>query len=153
MALVPWEILGSGRFQSKSSLKKQQENEETLRNIAGIFQQTPEKENDRRGMALEKLAAVYGTGSVTAVTLALCFSKDTQSLPHCRGEEVEYLMDNIQALKIRLTDDQSASLESVRDFDIGFLLNLICQDPQPTGLIGIVPSAGCIEYSVHALHT
>jgi hypothetical protein len=53
--------------------------------------------------------------------------------PLVGGRKVEYLHDNIQALKIKLSREQIEYLESVRPFEIGFPNNFIGVDPRETG--------------------
>lgn len=60
-------------------------------------------------------------------------SKAPNVFPVVGGRKVEHLMDNIQALSIKLTDEQIARLESVKPFDIGFPHNFIPADPNVTG--------------------
>jgi hypothetical protein len=46
----------------------------------------------------------------------------------------ENSMSNIEALKVRLTDDQIRKLEDIKPFDIGFPLTIIHDDPTETGV-------------------
>lgn len=84
--------------------------------------------------ALAKVAAEHGTTcSVTAVALAYVMSKAANVFPVVGGRKVEHLRDNIQALSIRLTDEQIGFLEGVKPFDRGFPHDFIPADPNVTG--------------------
>lgn len=130
MALAPWDVLGGGRFQTKKTLKTRQEEGEKIRNTLGLLpdEQTPEEVAISE--ALEKVAAEHGIQSPTAIALAYVLSKTPNVFPIVGGRKVEHLKDNIQALSIKLTDDQIKYLESVRDFDVGFPNNMIGEDPR-----------------------
>jgi len=51
--------------------------------------------------------------------------------PLVGGRKVEHLLDNIEALKISLSDEQMLSLESVVPFDIGFQNNIFVSQNSP----------------------
>jgi len=51
------------------------------------------------------------------------------------------LHENIQALKIKLTDQQIKYLESVKPFDLGFPQSIIGADPHETGKSGYILAA------------
>jgi diketogulonate reductase-like aldo/keto reductase len=103
--------------------------------------------------ALEKAAAEHGIESVTAIALVYVMSKAPNVFPLVGGRKVEHLQDNIAALKIRLTAEQTEYLESVRPFDIGIPGNMIGEDPKvsplllsPTANFAFVPSPRAIGY-------
>ncbi|QLQ80005.1 hypothetical protein HG537_0C06540 [Torulaspora globosa] len=131
MALVPWDVLGGGRFQTKESIEKRKENGEKLRS----FGQPPEQSEleVKISAALEKVAKEHGAHSITAIALAYVRSKGTNVFPLVGGRKVEHLKDNIAALSIKLTPEQVSYLESVVPFDIGFPSNLIGEDPAISG--------------------
>lgn len=70
--------------------------------------------------ALEKVAAEHGIESVTAIALAYLLTKSPFVFPIIGGRKIEHLYDNIQALKIKLTDEQVQYLEGIVPFDPGF---------------------------------
>lgn len=86
--------------------------------------------------ALAKVAEEHGIESVTAIALAYVMSKAPNVFPLVGGRKVEHLQDNIQALKIRLTPEQIAYLESVKPLDPGYPSNLIRENPAVTGVAG-----------------
>ncbi|KDN70756.1 putative aldo/keto reductase [Colletotrichum sublineola] len=131
MALCPWDVLGSGKFQSKKAIEERKKAGEGLRPLYGSGQQT--EMEIRISEALEKVAGEHGTDSVTAIALAYVRSKAANVVPIVGGRKVEHLKANIDALKIKLTDEQIAYLESVKDFDVGFPSNFLVEDPNITG--------------------
>jgi hypothetical protein len=54
------------------------------------------------------------------VAIAYVMQKAPYVFPLVGGRKVEHLLDNIEALKISLSDEQILYLESVVPFDIGF---------------------------------
>ncbi|QLQ78661.1 hypothetical protein HG537_0A09090 [Torulaspora globosa] len=131
MALVPWDVLGGGRFQTKESIEERKKRGEKLRAFGKPPEQT-ELEVEISS-ALEKVAKEHGTHSITAIALAYIRSKGTNVFPIVGGKKIEHLKDNIAALSIKLTPEQINYLESIVPFDIGFPSNLIGQDPAISG--------------------
>lgn len=116
-AIAPWDAIGGGKFQSKRALEERKKNNEELRSFFGKDQSDNEV---KMSEALEKVASEHGIESVTAIALAYLLSKHPFVFPIIGGRKVEHLMDNIQALKIKLTPEQIQYLESVVPFDPGF---------------------------------
>jgi aryl-alcohol dehydrogenase-like predicted oxidoreductase len=154
MALAPWDVLGSGHFQTKKQIEERMGAGEGLRNIMGAEQTEEER---RVSEALGVVAAELGIESVTAVALAYVLSKAPNVFPLVGGRKVEHLHDNIQALSIRLTQKQVKFLEAATEFDLGFPSNFIGVDPKlnggkagfliaPSGHIDYVQSSRAIGY-------
>ncbi|GKT93853.1 aryl-alcohol dehydrogenase [Colletotrichum tofieldiae] len=131
MALCPWDVLGSGKFQSKKAIEERKKAGEGLRSFVSTGQQT--EMEIRVSEALEKVAEEHGIESVTAIALAYVRSKAANVIPIVGGRKVEHLKANIDALKIKLTDEQIAYLEAVKEFDVGFPSNFLGEDPNVTG--------------------
>jgi len=132
MALAPWGVLGGGKFQTKAEVEARKKAGEGLRiNILGNNEQS--EDDIKVSEALEKVAAEHGIKSLTAIALAYVLSKTPYVFPIIGGRKVEQLHDNIQALKIKLTDEQIKYLESVKPFDIGFPHSMVGTDPHETG--------------------
>ncbi|KAK1760597.1 aryl-alcohol dehydrogenase [Echria macrotheca] len=130
MALAPWDVLGSGRFQTKKAIEERKANGEGFRTF--LSQERTEDE-ERMSEALYKVAQEHGIESVTAIALAYVMSKAAYVFPIVGGRKVEHLKDNIQALSIELTEDQIKYLESVKSFDIGWPNTQIGEDPNVSG--------------------
>jgi len=58
------------------------------------------------------------------VAIAYVMQKAPYVFPLVGGRKVEHLLDNIEALKISLSDEQILYLESVVPFDVGFPNNI-----------------------------
>ncbi|KAL5361040.1 NADP-dependent oxidoreductase domain-containing protein [Aspergillus floccosus] len=132
MALAPWDVLGSGKFQTKKAIEERKQRGEGLRSMMGVNTQTEEEE--KISAALEKVANEHGIESVTAIALAYVLQKAPNVFPLVGGRKIEHLYDNIQALKIRLTKEQIEYLESVKPLDPGFPNEFIGEDPRVSGV-------------------
>ncbi|KAI8651082.1 hypothetical protein NCS55_01351200 [Fusarium keratoplasticum] len=130
MALAPWDVLGGGKFQGKKALEERAKKGEGLRSMFGAEQNEEEKKVSE---ALEKVAAEHGVESLTAIALAYVRAKANNVFPMVGGRKVEHLKDNIEALSIKLTEEQVEFLESVKTLDIGFPNDFIGPDPHVTG--------------------
>lgn len=134
MALAPWDVLGSGKFQTKKALEERKAKGEGLRAMLGNGAQTDDEV--KMSEALAKVAAEHGIESVTAIAIAYVMAKTPNVFPIVGGRKVEHLHDNIQALKIKLSPKQVEYLESVKPLDVGFPNNFIGPDPRTTGSAG-----------------
>lgn len=130
MALAPWDVLGSGHFQTAKQLAERKSSGEGIRTI---FEKEQTEDERKMSEALAKVAAEHGTESVTAIALAYVLCKAPNVFPLVGGRKVEHLHDNIQALNIRLTEQQIQFLESAYPLDVGFPSNFIGPDPKVTG--------------------
>lgn len=132
MALVPWGVVGGGKFQSAKALEERKRTGEDLRSFMAPKEQMPD--DIKASEALAKVAAEHGIESVTAVALAYVMHKAANVVPIVGGRKIEHLHDNIAALSLKLTEEQIASLETATPgFDVGFPQNLGLVDPQVTG--------------------
>ncbi|KAJ5339330.1 Aldo/keto reductase [Penicillium brevicompactum] len=144
MALAPWDVLGSGHFQTAKQIEARKQTGEGLRNVFGADQTEDERKISE---ALATVAAEHGIESVTAIALAYVLSKAPNVFPLVGGRKIEHLHDNIQALSIRLTEKQIAFLESATTFDIGFPANFIGVDPAVSGQHPLLMAASAtIDY-------
>ncbi|PLB43394.1 aryl-alcohol dehydrogenase [Aspergillus steynii IBT 23096] len=134
MAIAPWDAVGGGKFQTQKALEERKASGEGLRKLMGSEQGEDEV---RMSEALAKVASEHGIESVTAIALAYVMSKTTNVFPLVGGRKIEHLRDNIQALSIRLTDEQIAYLESVRPLDVGFPQNMLGEEPGVSGKMGM----------------
>ncbi|KAJ9614292.1 aryl-alcohol dehydrogenase [Cladophialophora chaetospira] len=130
MALAPWDAIGGGKFQTKKQIEERQKSGEGLRTMLGSGQSTQEADISE---ALEKVAEEHGLTSVAAIALAYVIQKAPNVIPIIGGRKIEHLQDNIQALSIKLTDDQVKFLESRTNFEVGFPSSFIGENPAATG--------------------
>ena len=70
----------------------------------------------------------HGIESVTAVALAYVMAKTPYVFPIVGGRKVEHLKDNIQALSIKLSQEQIDKLEQASPFTQGFPQNVSAPD-------------------------
>lgn len=142
MALAPWDVVGGGKFQTKAALEERKKKGEGLRKLTTGEQS---EEQARMSEALANVASEHGIESVTAIAIAYVRAKALNVFPIVGGRKVEHLRDNIQALKIKLTTEQIAYLESVKPFDVGFPYDFIGPDPKLTGkFVGLAGSTGAL---------
>lgn len=134
MALAPWDVLGGGKFQTKKHIEERKAQGEGFRTLVRATEQGGQSEaEEKMSDALEKVAKEHGTESVAMIALAYILSKTSNVFPIIGGRKVEYLQDNIKALRIKLSEDEINYLESVQPFDVGFPVNFIGPDPNVTG--------------------
>jgi aryl-alcohol dehydrogenase-like predicted oxidoreductase len=127
MALCPWDVLGGGQFQSARQLEAREKSNQ------GSRSSVQSEEARKVSAALERVASEHGIDSVQQIALAYVMQKARNVFPIVGGRKVEHLYDNIRALSIRLTDEQIRYLDGIRDFDLGFPLNFIGDDPKEVG--------------------
>ncbi|KAJ5511874.1 Aldo/keto reductase [Penicillium expansum] len=145
MALAPWDVLGGGKFQSKAELERRKAAGEGLRAFAGRPPHQTEEEI-KVSEALAKVASEHGIDSVTSVALAYVMSKAGNVFPLIGGRKVEHLKDNIQALSLKLTQEQIDHLESVKPFNPGFPHNFIPADPNVTGSSFLIGRTNAMKF-------
>ncbi|QLG74128.1 hypothetical protein HG535_0G00130 [Zygotorulaspora mrakii] len=133
MAIVPWDVLGGGRFKTQKTIEEMKTNGDRLRGFLGAGEQT--EAEIKISAALEHVAKEHGIESITSIALAYIRSKAKNVFPLVGGRKVEHLEQNIAALKIKLTPEQVKYLESVVSFDLGFPLNFIGEDPNVTKVL------------------
>ncbi|QKX60189.1 uncharacterized protein TRUGW13939_07332 [Talaromyces rugulosus] len=140
MALCPWGVLGSGKFQSKKDIDERKANGESLRTLFSNGEQSDVEV--KLSEALAKVAGEHNIDSLQAVALAYVRAKAPRVFPLVGGRKIEHLKGNIQALDINLTPQQVEYLESVQQFEPGFPHNLIGADPRATGVVGGILGRG-----------
>ncbi|KAB8199467.1 putative aryl-alcohol dehydrogenase AAD16 [Aspergillus parasiticus] len=134
MAQAPWDVLGCGKFQTKEQVAERKKKGQSPRSVfSGDTTANQTQDEIRMNEALAKVVEEHGIKSVTAIALAYVLSKAPNVFPLAGGRKIDHMQDNIQALKIKLTDTQAKHLESVRSFDIGFPGNFIGVDPKVSG--------------------
>ena len=146
MALAPWGVLGSGKFQTKKEVDQRKATGEALRGGSSSNSLQTEQEI-RVSEALAKVAEEHGVESVTAIALAYVIAKAPKVFPIVGGRKIEHLDDNIKALSIKLTPEQIQYLESITPFDIGFPLSMIGDDPKFSGKKAVLlNTSGTIDF-------
>ncbi|KAG6357288.1 hypothetical protein INS49_015166 [Diaporthe citri] len=133
LALCPWNVLGGGELKTERQIEARKSSRE-----GGRF--TGQSEAARKASeALEKVAGEHGVGSIQQIALAYVLRKSRNVFPLVGFRKVEHLQDGIEALRVRLTDDQVKFIESQNPFDVGFPLNFVGDNPRETGGYGPLP--------------
>lgn len=115
MGLAPWGALGGGAFKSEEQLKSQ--------GAAGRRELQSEKQR-AVSKVLESIAKRKNT-AITSVALAYVMHKTPHVFPIIGGRKVEHLKGNIEALTLRLSNEDIKDIESAYPFDLGFPHNFV----------------------------
>lgn len=134
MAVMPWDVLGSGKFKSAEQVAAQREGGGKLRTTLGAdlsFTTDQSEDESRISRALGAVAAELGDGvTLQQVALAYVRQKAHNVFPIVGGRKVAHLRDNIRALSLRLSPEQMARLEGEVPFAPGYPHDLIGFDPR-----------------------
>ncbi|KAK4220763.1 NADP-dependent oxidoreductase [Podospora fimiseda] len=147
MAITPWGTLGGGKFQTKKMLEEKEKRGEKLRQTG----YSPEVQIELSD-ALAKVGEAHGLESVTCIALAYILRKASllgmhRVFPVIGGRKVEQLKDNMQALSIKLTEDEVKYLESVHPFKIGWPHDFIGEDPNVAGVhVGLPATSAFVAF-------
>lgn len=149
MGLAPWGVIGQGKWMSKEQLAQRKESGEAVRGVQGSDGLA--EKDAKMSEALEKVAEEIGDGAtVTSVAIAWAILKTPYVFPISKsvhssvsyseadmttvgGRKISHLHANIKALSHRLTAEQTARLEAIYPFDIGFPMNFFGADSHLTG--------------------
>ncbi|KAF2477054.1 norsolorinic acid reductase [Lindgomyces ingoldianus] len=124
MALAPWGAIGGGYFKPK---------EEWGKDGSRTFTGGATGKEEKVSLVLGKIAQAKGT-LITSVALAYVMHKAPYTFPIVGGRKVEHLKSNIEALGLRLTDEDMNEIDSAYGFEIGFPHNLL--NPENKMLLG-----------------
>lgn len=115
MGIAPWGALGGGMFKT----------EEQMRAQGASGRQLPQTDRQRAvSKVLESIANRKGT-VITSVALAYVMHKTPYVFPIIGGRKVEHLKGNIEALTLRLSNEDINEIEAAYPFDLGFPHNFI----------------------------
>ncbi|KAK5652188.1 hypothetical protein OQA88_10685 [Cercophora sp. LCS_1] len=131
IAISTYGSAGSGKYKTKSQIEERAADPTDSQVFRHSMGQT--EVEAKMSVVLEKIAGQVGVRSLTAVAIAYVLAKTPYVFPVIGGRKVEHLMENIEALKIRLTEEQIAEIESVDNFDFGWPLNVAGGDVHRTG--------------------
>ncbi|PCH42444.1 aryl-alcohol dehydrogenase [Wolfiporia cocos MD-104 SS10] len=118
IALTLWNVLAAGHIRSDEEEERRRQTGENGRTIMRPWERTPDEK--KMCDALEVVAQQVGAKNITAVAIAYTMHKAPFIFPIIGGRKVEHLQANIEALGIRLSDEQIKYLESILPFDKGF---------------------------------
>ncbi|KAL2194415.1 NADP-dependent oxidoreductase domain-containing protein [Corynascus similis CBS 632.67] len=139
MALAPWGAVGGGKFKSEAE-------RQTARKEGRAVEASPIEIQVSR--ALESVAKRRST-LVTSVALAYVRAKAPYVFPIVGCRTVDHLKANIEALNIKLSDDDIREIESAAPFEIGFPMNFYYSNntiPDPLGSVRLLSMGGTIDH-------
>ncbi|KZO96852.1 aryl-alcohol dehydrogenase AAD14 [Calocera viscosa TUFC12733] len=127
MGICPWGVVGQGKFRTQAQLEERRK-QGNLRGGADLTE-----DEKKISAALEQVSNEIGQpGNVTGVAIGYAMHKQAYVFPLIGASKVKYLLENIEAVKIKLTPDQIQFLESAVHFELGFPHNFIGPDPALT---------------------
>ncbi|KAK5732088.1 hypothetical protein LTR17_010796 [Elasticomyces elasticus] len=116
MGLAPWGALGRGMFKTAEQYNAED------RDGRKMGEQDPKYE--RIAAKLETLAKKKDT-LITSVALAYVMHKAPYVFPIVGGRKVDHLKGNVEALSVKLTQEEIDDIEDAEPFDIGFPLSFL----------------------------
>ncbi|KAK1750903.1 Norsolorinic acid reductase [Echria macrotheca] len=136
MAIAPWGSLGGGKFKT----------DEQRAQKGGRAAQATEKDV-LVSKALESVATRKGT-LITSVALAYVRAKAPYVFPIVGGRTVEHLKGNIEALTLKLSDEDIKEIEGAAPFDVGFPYNFMYGPSMPDipGQVSLLGLNGTLEH-------
>lgn len=121
MGLAPWGAIGRGFFKSREEYQRP---DREGRKMAD----QPEKYARIAGK-LEEIANKKGKNVlITSVALAYVMHKAPYVFPIVGGRKVDHLKGNIDALGIKLSQEEIDEIEAAEPFDVGFPMNFLFRD-------------------------
>ena len=116
MGLAPWGALGGGNFKNE-----EQRASNEGRKMGGMG---PSEKDIKVSEVLEKVAKSKGT-AITSIALAYVMHKTPNVFPIVGGRKIEHLKGNIEALKIKLSQEEMDEIDEAYPFDIGFPMGFL----------------------------
>ncbi|KAK4204910.1 putative oxidoreductase [Triangularia verruculosa] len=113
MGIMPWGALGGGTFKTDEQRRAAAERKGERISVP------VEEKHVKVSRVLERVAERKGT-VLTSVALAYVMHKAPYVFPVVGGRKVEYLKMNIEALKVRLEEDDIKEIEGAVEFDLGW---------------------------------
>ncbi|KAL2256051.1 hypothetical protein VTK26DRAFT_2265 [Humicola hyalothermophila] len=138
MAIAPWGALGGGAFKT----------EEQRAAAAGQGRAVPATpEEIAVSKALEAVAKRRGT-HVTSIAQAYVMSKANYVFPIVGCRTLEHLKGNIEALSIKLSDEDIREIEAAIPFDLGFPGNFLYGPamPENPGDVILLRMGGTLDF-------
>lgn len=136
MALCPWGALGGGKFKTAEAREKSNEGRKAGEATASEI---------KISEALEKVAKAKDS-QITSVALAYVMHKAPYVFPIVGGRNLEHLKGNIEALKLKLTDEDIKAIEGAGEFDVGFPMNFLGGTGKP-GDVWLMNMAGQFDHT------
>ncbi|KAM5542422.1 hypothetical protein V8D89_003881 [Ganoderma adspersum] len=117
LAVAAYGVLGAGHIRTDAEEARRRETGEHGRTSFGLqWERTPEERAVCR--VLERIAGEVGVGgNIGAVAIAYVMQKAPYVFPLVGGRKVEHLTGNIEALKVRLTEEHMKAIEEAKAFE------------------------------------
>ncbi|KAF2762634.1 Aldo/keto reductase, partial [Pseudovirgaria hyperparasitica] len=138
MAIAPWGALGSGQFRTDAMRKEAEANGEKVRMSMGAMEGAVAVSK-----ALENIAKKKGNVPMTSVALAYVMHKAPYVFPVVGCRKLEHLDKSIEAVGLKLEDDEIKEIEESSPFDPGFPLNAFGARPAENWMLNM---AGVFDY-------
>ncbi|RMZ69940.1 Aldo keto reductase [Pyrenophora seminiperda CCB06] len=120
MALAPWGALGSGCFKTKAQREGNSDGNGG-RNMAAMPPGAVLGNEEKVSDVLESVANRKNpVPPITSVALAYVMHKSPYVFPIVGGRRVEHLKENIEALGLRLSEEEVEEIDGAYGFEMGF---------------------------------
>ena len=118
MGLVPWGAIGGGSFKTAAQ-------REEIAKSGNPGRQVEARDVDITvSKVLESVAARHNT-VITSVALAYLMHKAPYVTPIVGGRKPEHLLGNIEALGLKLSENDIEEIEGAYEFDLGFPMTFL----------------------------
>jgi len=111
MALAPWGAIGGGKYKTEAERANSTGRKGPRVELTDI---------DKAVIPVLERVAQRRNASMTSVALAYIISKTPYVFPIVGGRNVEQLKGNIEALKLKLTEEDVKEIEAPYQLDLGF---------------------------------
>ena len=117
LAVAAYGVLAAGHIRTDAEEARRRETGEHGRTSFGLQWERSEEER-AVCRVLERIAGEVGVGeNIGAVAIAYVMQKAPYVFPLVGGRKVEHLTGNIDALKVRLTDEHIKAIEDAKPFE------------------------------------
>jgi diketogulonate reductase-like aldo/keto reductase len=118
MGLAPWGAIGRGWFKSREEYQRADREGRKMADQPEKYARIADK--------LEEIASRKGKNVlITSIALAYVMHKAPYVFPIVGGRKVSHLQGNIDALGIKLSQDEIDEIDGAEPFDIGFPMNFL----------------------------
>ncbi|KAL2061116.1 hypothetical protein VTL71DRAFT_7389 [Oculimacula yallundae] len=138
MAVSPYEVLGGGRF--KTTAQRAAQVDERMELNPGVLAKF-----EAVGKILASIAETKGT-LPTSIAIAYVMQKQAYVFPLVGGRKVEYLQANIEALAVRLSEEEVKAIEEANVFEKGFPYDLMSFFGPFDGVKDVKQMTGIYDY-------
>lgn len=116
MGIAPWGALGGGAFKTEEQRKSSE------------GRQMPVSEDQIKISKVLETVATRKNTAITSIALAYVMHKTPYVFPIVGGRTIEHLKGNIEALKVRLSEEDMEEIEGTLPFDHGFPLSFLFRE-------------------------